>query len=142
MHWKSSCERDQQKVDEKFKKQEASTRAAYTKDEQFWRKHQIDRVKKKSESGGSGSGQQSDKSGWADVPQIELVVVPEEEISDNDLNNAMDETSKNANPSAAVHPPGDQVTSSTGAKKKTPLPATSITTRRSERNSSTSHPSI
>ena len=178
LHWRLSYERDQERVDKKSTKQEASTRAAYTKDEQFWKKHQIDRIKKKSEPNvtaneNPGSGQPSKESGWRDVPKIELVVVPDnstldqdlnntmdeilkntdplpidhppvvpdDNVSDQDLSNAMNEIQKNLDPSVTDHPPGAQSTSSTGTRKKSPLPSKTTMTMRSERNSSTSHPS-
>ena len=143
LHWKQSCERDQNKLDEKNKKQESSTREAYAKDELFWRKHQVDRLKKgekkSDENHENESHDQGDpKSHWADVPEIELVVVPDDNISDSQLSNAMNNGQKNENHPLPVHPPGAENLLSKDVRKKQPPPPTTRTTRQSERSSSIS----
>lgn len=79
--WRSSAERDAKKIDNEERRKETSTREAYSKDEIFWKKHQVDRLKNRqlTEQPGAAVDGNSvrDTSEWCKLPEFELVVSAE-----------------------------------------------------------------
>ena len=129
--WITGSERDGKKIDNDVKKKENSTREAYSKDEAWWKKHQVDRLKNRQSTEPSDEvdcGDFSSGTGdWSNLRHIELVVVPDNNNAQGQATNTNENReSKNQNPAKPVQPPGSGTT------------PTTTEPRRSERKLSTS----
>ena len=130
--WKDSAEKDKKKVDNLELKKEKSTREAYAKDEIFWKKHQVDRLKNKGSASSElsddadGMSIERDTSEWVKAPEVELVVVPDEASGQGP--EVVNENSKNGISPKPAQPPDPAKTTTTEGRRTSP------------RNSSISHP--
>lgn len=143
--WKESTAREKKKIDEGIAKQEASTREAYAKDEAFLRKHQVDRLKKNGNPSTTISEADEtsgyEKSQWADVPNVELVVVPNESPLNATPDNSNNKSASKNGTLANLEPPLElsETATMTPLLDATELAETAVL-RRSERKSSTCLP--